>query len=87
MGGESDDEQRKKTPTKKKARYMCVYLPQWEKTYFWLGPAKSNKHKAYCSLCRKEFSIAHGGNNDCLQHASTAGKVIAFINRFNNVLY
>lgn len=72
MGGESDEECHK-TPPKKKPRYMCVYLSNWEKNYFWIGPVKTNKHKAYCSLCRKEFSIAHGGNNDCLQHESTAG--------------
>ncbi|KAJ8870184.1 hypothetical protein PR048_029198 [Dryococelus australis] len=59
---------------KKKVRYMCVNLTKWEESCIWLRPGKTHKHKVYyCSLCKREFSIAHGGSKDCKQHASTAG--------------
>ncbi|KAJ8882701.1 hypothetical protein PR048_014513, partial [Dryococelus australis] len=38
-----------------------------------LVATSENKHKVYCSLCKREFSIAHGESNDCKQHTQTAG--------------
>ncbi|KAJ8867038.1 hypothetical protein PR048_032900 [Dryococelus australis] len=57
---------------KKKVRYMCVYITKWEESCIWLRPVKTNKHKAYCSLCKRVFH-SHGGTDDCTQHTSTAG--------------
>lgn len=63
------------TPRKKQRKvvqYSQVYLKKWEETFVWLRPGPT-QHRAYCSLCKKDFSIAHGGQFDLKQHAQYKG--------------
>lgn len=34
----------------------------------WLAPVKGEDHRAYCLVCRKIFSVGHGGLNDVRTH-------------------
>ena len=56
-------------PAKKKR--LCSYNKQWEAKKTWVKPVSGDSTKAFCTLCRREFSIGHGGENDLTQHAST----------------
>lgn len=55
-------------PTKKKR--LCSYNKLWEAKKPWIKPV-SDDSKAYCTVCRREFSISHGGENDVVRHASS----------------
>ncbi|XP_078282406.1 uncharacterized protein LOC144608476 [Rhinoraja longicauda] len=57
-------------PAKKKR--LCSYNEQWEAKKTWVQPVGGDSTKAFCTLCRREFSIGHGGESDLTQHASTA---------------
>lgn len=56
-------------PAKKKR--LCSYNKNWEVKNIWIKPVSGDSTKAFCSLCRREFSVAHGGENDLTKHAST----------------
>uniref|UniRef100_A0A8C6LFC2 Uncharacterized protein n=1 Tax=Nothobranchius furzeri TaxID=105023 RepID=A0A8C6LFC2_NOTFU len=56
-------------PPKKKR--LCRYKKEWEVKQTWIKPVSSNTTKAFCTLCRREFSVGHGGENDLTQHAAT----------------
>lgn len=57
----SDSEEEKGiSQTRKKPKYDSNYRTEWQKCYSWLRPHKTNKHRAFCVLCKKEFSINQG---------------------------
>lgn len=60
------------TPPKKKKR-MQRYREEWEKDSTWVEKVRDNIYKAHCTVCRRTFSVAHGGLADIKQHASSAG--------------
>lgn len=63
------------TPTKKAKlvkHRLTKYSTNWENDYNWLCIAESNEYKAFCRLCKKEFSISHGGLNDVVKHSKTS---------------
>lgn len=55
---------------RKKKRY-CRYNTSWEASYDWVKRC-TDSSKAYCTLCRREFLICYGGENDLKQHAKTS---------------
>lgn len=55
---------------RKKQKRLCVYRDQWENTYDFLSKVSGNPFKAFCKICRKEFSISHGGLNDIKRHTT-----------------
>lgn len=59
------------TPTPaKKAKRLTKYSTTWESSYSWSKEVKGNAFKAFCSVCNKDFSCAHGGVADLKQHAA-----------------
>lgn len=65
---DSEEEKRKN----KKAKRMCVYKKEWEQQYPWLQTDNDNVYKSQCVLCKRFFSISHGGLNDVRKHSSSA---------------
>jgi hypothetical protein len=66
----SDDEQLKQcdtTPPKKRKR-LCRFNPAWLKEFSWCREVPSNRFEVECKLCRRIFSVGHGGKNDISSH-------------------
>lgn len=61
------------TPPRKKQRRMQKYRVEWEKANDWVEKVRENSYKAHCTVCRRVFSIAHGGVADLKQHALSDG--------------
>ena len=57
-------------PPKKKQKRQTKYRAEWEKEYVWLESIRNDVYKANCTVCRRLFSISHGGVNDVKQHAA-----------------
>ena len=57
-----------RTPPKKKIKRLCRYKQSWEKDFEWYRKVPGNEFKACCTLCRREFSIGHGGLHDVSTH-------------------
>ena len=57
-------------PPKKKAKRKSKYRAEWEKDYTWLESVREDEHKAHCMVCRRAFTVSHGGLNDVTKHAS-----------------
>ncbi|XP_051803049.1 uncharacterized protein LOC127533610 [Acanthochromis polyacanthus] len=55
-------------PAKKKR--LCKYREEWTRKYTWVTAAFGDVNKAFCKVCRKDFSISHGGESDLKSHAS-----------------
>lgn len=55
----------------KKSKQMCVYKSEWQGMFPWVKEVKENKSRAFCSLCSKDFGIAHGGKHDVMKHSNT----------------
>ena len=56
-------------PSKKKR--VVSYNKKWEEKHSWVKPVSGDQSRVFCTFCRREFSITHGGENDLKQHAST----------------
>lgn len=55
----------------KPRRRNCRFNPEWPyRRQFsnWLRPFRGDKHKAYCLLCERSFSVGHGGLHDVRTH-------------------
>ena len=57
-------------PKKIKAKRKSKYRAEWEKDYTWLESVIDDEHKAHCMVCRRAFTVSHGGLNDVTKHAS-----------------
>lgn len=55
---------------KKKAKQLCYFNDKWKDTYDWISEV-NNRNRAYCTICRKEFGIGHGGEGDVKVHMET----------------
>lgn len=55
---------------KVKMKRMCVYRKEWEQKYDFIKKDNSSCYKSYCNLCKKSFSISHGGSNDVKKHCA-----------------
>ncbi|XP_051958771.1 putative glutathione-specific gamma-glutamylcyclotransferase 2 isoform X1 [Xyrauchen texanus] len=52
----------------KKRKYKTHFTPDYTKVYPCLIRVKHNDSLARCTVCNSDFSIAHGGLNDCKRH-------------------
>lgn len=53
-----------------KKRRLQKYRKEWEREYSWVECVRGNDFKANCTVCRRVFTIGHGGVCDLKQHAS-----------------
>lgn len=49
---------------------MFVYREEWQHSYDFIKKDNTSRHKSYCSLCKKLFSISHGRLNDVKKHCT-----------------
>jgi hypothetical protein len=69
--GSNDDEQLRlsdATPPKKKRKRLCRFNSSWAKEFSWCRGVTKNCFEVECTLCRRRFSIGHGGRNDLTSH-------------------
>jgi len=57
-------------PAAKRKKYLCQYKHEWTAQYPFLSGVSGNPTKAFCTLCRREFSVAHGRLNDVKVHVA-----------------
>ena len=73
------EEDPSKTPPRKKLKFWAkhneIYLKKWEDMFLCVKPGP-DKNWAFCTLCRKDISILHGGQSDLRQHAQYKGHKI-----------
>lgn len=67
----SGDEQGPSTSKSKKIKRLCRFRDLWKTTYTCITAVTGNYHRAYCTLCRREFGIGHGGEGDIKIHISS----------------
>ncbi|KAL3271746.1 hypothetical protein HHI36_022216 [Cryptolaemus montrouzieri] len=56
------------------------YSTNWQNDYNWLCNVTLDEYKAYYKLCKKEFTISHGGLDDVVKHSKTSShsKITSF---------
>ncbi|XP_069076632.1 uncharacterized protein [Pleurodeles waltl] len=55
-------------PKKKAKKHFVKYRPEWELTYPNIPKSSEDAYKATCSICNKDFTIAHGAEKDIKTH-------------------
>ncbi|XP_058409245.1 uncharacterized protein LOC131412973 [Diceros bicornis minor] len=58
------------TIPKKKTKRLCYFNVRWKDIYSWIREV-NNPNRAYCTICRKEFGVGHGGEGDVKAHMET----------------
>ena len=56
------------TPPAKKKKRLQKYRQEWEEANPWVCRVTGDEYKANCTVCRRVFSVAHGGLSDIKQH-------------------
>lgn len=51
------------TSLKKEAKWLCHFNDIWKDTYNWIKEL-NNQNGAYCTICKQEIEIGHGGDRD-----------------------
>ena len=57
-------------PTKK-AKVLQKFLPDYTISWPVLKPSKKGATYCYCDTCRLNFSVGHGGRDDCKRHVAS----------------
>ncbi|CAL8282480.1 unnamed protein product [Gadus morhua 'NCC'] len=57
-------------PRPQKRKRLPKYGREWEDAHAWLDSVNGDVYKASCKICRRVFSVAHGGLSDIRQHAT-----------------
>ncbi|KAK1903977.1 6-phosphogluconate dehydrogenase decarboxylating [Dissostichus eleginoides] len=62
-----------RTPEKKKPtkRWDNVFKAKWTADHEFIKVSRRGEKHAFCELCRSDFSICHGGQNDVDKHIAT----------------
>lgn len=55
----------------KKPKYSSKFQKEWEASYPFLRPVADNVHSAWCSWCKCNFDVSHGGKNDVKRHCES----------------
>ena len=59
-------------PKAKKLKVLQKYLAEYEVKYPIVRKSNVGNTYAYCSICRSDFSIGHGGIGDIAKHIKTS---------------
>ena len=70
MSANSDSEV--EVQPKAKKRKFCGNICEYEINYPVMRKSNVSNNHAYCSLCRADFSIGHGGIGDVTKHVKTS---------------
>ena len=68
---DAEDEDVVPGPCPFKKKRLVSYNKKWEEKHSWVKPVSGDQSRVFCTFCRREFSISHGGENDLKQHANT----------------
>ena len=71
MGPPSPKRSRKSKPSCDPSNHNSKYNQLWEREFTFLKPSQRGINHAYCSLCKRDFSVAHGAVGDVKNHVST----------------
>lgn len=66
----NDEEDREKTPPKKHKRQQS-FREEYSNKFPTLTAGKKSASLCFCTVCDSEFSIAHGGADDCRRHTES----------------
>ncbi|WP_419608145.1 hypothetical protein, partial [Thiolapillus sp.] len=67
---ETDEDPSAKNRPKKKTYYQN-FRQEYRTMYPALRSSAKGPQFAHCTVCKSDFSIAHGGKNDCKKHCDT----------------
>ena len=56
----------------KKPKRLCKFRNEWNTSYSFISKVQGKCYKAFCTLCKQEFTISHAGLSDVKQHVSGA---------------
>ena len=70
-GPSTSGSDREGEPIRKKPRYTCTFHPE-SNTYDWARVSRKGPSYAFCSLCKRDISVAYGGQKDLRRHKATA---------------
>ena len=56
----------------KKPKRLCKFRNEWNNSYSFISKVQGNCYNAFCTLCKREFTISHGGLSDVNLHVSGA---------------
>ena len=54
----------------KKRRTLQKLIPEYTNLWPVLKPSNIGDNHAFCEVCKTDFSISHGGRDDCRRHVS-----------------
>ena len=63
-----------KTP--KRIRYEQKFKPEYFSEFKFLSKSRAGETYAFCTLCRSDICIVHGGRGDIKKHAGTANHLV-----------
>ena len=55
----------------KKSKCSCKFQQCWAQQFTCILPSHINNLHAFCKVCRIDFNVAYGGENDITQHIKT----------------
>ena len=60
-----------KMASKKLSSYMCSITNEMKSTYNFVAPSKVSTNHFFCTVCGKDISLSHGGENYIEKHSKT----------------
>lgn len=60
-----------------KVHYNSKFNKAWIKDFEWLRAVPGDVNSAFCSLCKCQLSVSHGGKNDIQKHLKTTKHIQA----------
>ena len=58
-------------PASKKKKYLVKFKDSWPSKFSYIRKSSKGDNFAHCTVCRSDFSVGHGGENDITRHNAT----------------